>query len=120
MWAGALLSGEICWVSLGPQYDNETLTELFVIDGIKTKLLTHNTHLASRAGDLQYDCGGEISNNRHQLQLLPVGLICVGGWGLGVASVSWLFPIKVVIIVELLVSRVYFNHHNQDICTPSI
>ena len=37
-----VLYGEICWGSLGPHYDNEPLAELFLIDGIKTKVITHH------------------------------------------------------------------------------
>ena len=94
--AGGFLFGDICWVSLGPRYDYELL---FVIDGIKTKLITLSRlsrHPVCRGGDRQGDCGGEIINNRHQLQLqlLPARLRCVGGWwGLAVATVSSPFPI---------------------------
>ena len=97
--AGGFLYGEICWVSLGPRYDNELL---FVIDGIKTKLITLSRlsrHPVCRGGAWQGDCGGEIIHNRHQLQLqlLPARLRCVGGWwGLAVATVSSPFPIVLV------------------------
>lgn len=48
----------------------------------------HFRHLDFRGGDSQCDYGEEMINNRHQLQLLTDGLICVGGWGLVGASVS--------------------------------